>query len=176
MSEGDPRAADRLLEVLYEDLHRVATALFRQERANHTLQPTALVHEAYLRLIHQDHITFDDEANFLALAATTVRRVLIDHVRKSRAEKRGGGLRRVTLSGLPQDSPMSDLDLLALDEALERLRQLDPRQAAVVELKFFGGMTDQAAAGVLGVSDRTVRGDWAHAKKWLKRELSEDSA
>ena len=166
-----PADQERLLEVLYGELRRTAGRLMARERAEHTLQPTALVHEAWLRLVDQDTIAFADRAHFLGIAARCMRQVLVDHARGRAAAKRGGGWGQVTLDEALLAGGGDDLELLALDEALARLAHLDERAARVAERRIFGGMTVAEIARDLGVSRRTVDGDWATARLWLTREL-----
>ncbi len=155
----------------YAALHELAESHFRRQPASHTLQPTALVHEAYLRIA--GGAAPKDREHLLALASRAMRQILVDHARRKHAAKRDGGGHRVTLSGL--DSGPAVWDVLELDEAIERLEQLDPRQARIVELRFFGGLTVEQAAAALGVSDRTVYLDWQMAKAWLSREFGADA-
>ncbi len=168
-ASGDALAVERLSSLLYDELRALAERYMRRERSNHTLQPTALVHEAYLRLIGTG-IAFQNRAHFLALAARTMRRVLLDHARRRAATKRGGGVERVTLADVAAADSRT-LDLIAVDAALERLAQIEPRQAQVVELRFFGGLEIEEAAEVLGVSKATVKRDWRFARAWLAGEL-----
>jgi RNA polymerase sigma factor (TIGR02999 family) len=171
---GGDDAADRLLAVIYDDLHAQAARAMRREGGEHTLQATALVHEAYLRLVGQRHVDWKNRAHFFAIAAQAMRRVLVDHARGRLAEKRGGGVEKVTLSEAGAASHDNDaIDVLALHDALERLAVLDPDQARVVELRYFGGMNIDETAETLGVSAATVKREWAVARAWLKRELSE---
>jgi RNA polymerase sigma-70 factor (ECF subfamily) len=171
---GEEDAANRLLAVIYDDLHAQAARAMRREGGEHTLQATALVHEAYLRLVDQKHVDWKNRAHFFAIAAQSMRRVLVDHARGRLAEKRGGGVEKVTLSdaavGVNDDDAV---DVLALHDALERLAALDPDQARVVELRYFGGMNIDETAEALGISAATVKREWAVARAWLKRELSE---
>ena len=155
---------------LYGELHRIAEGVFRQQ-AGHTLQPTALVHEAYLKLAKHDTDRWRSRTHFLASAAQTMRKILIDYHRYRNAQKRGGGADRTTLSGLPLSRGLAEVDVVALDDALQKLEELDPRQGRVVQLKFFGGLTTQEIADHLEVSVTTVEGDWRHARAWLLREL-----
>lgn len=170
---GDATALDRLLPLVYDDLHRVAGGQLARERSGHTLQPTALVHEAYLRLVEVHHVAWQDRAHFLALAATTMRRILVDHARKRRAAKRGGAAVGVTLVEEVVGSPGPEVELLALDEALIALAELDPRKSRLVELRYFGGLTIDEAAEALGVSPSTVKSDWQMARAWLFNRLRE---
>jgi RNA polymerase sigma factor (TIGR02999 family) len=169
-SNGEEAAKSHLLEVVYGELRRLARARLRRERADHTLSPTALVHEAYVRLIDQQRVQWQGRAHFFAVAARIMRRILIDHARAHRAAKRGADIRipaaRAEGVALPRD-----LDVLALDEALDRLAALDRRQSELVELRFFGGLNVEETAEVLAVSPVTVKRDWALARAWLYREL-----
>lgn len=169
---GDEQAGERAMELVYGELKRVASAYMRSERADHTLQPTALVNEAFLRLAHGAPVEWNDRSHFLRLAARSMRRVLTDHARRVKAAKRGGGakesLEEVSLAAAGPDL----VRLLALDEVLGRLARLDPRQAQVVELRFFAGLTVAETADVLDLSPVTVKRDWRCAKAWLKRELA----
>ena len=168
---GDASETAELTEVLYGELRRIAAGYLRSENAGHTLQPTALVHEAFLRLSGQ-HVQWNDRTHFLAVAANTMRRVLVDHERKRSASKRDGGL-RVTMDESVPDAGGDDraLELLALDDALVRLASLDPRTARVVELRFFGGLGVEETASVLEISPASVKRDWSFARAWLGREL-----
>lgn len=163
-----------LLEMVYQELRRLAADCLRRERPDHTLQPTALVHEAYMRLAELDRIEWRDRTHFYAAAAGAIRRVLVDHARGHRAAKRGGGWHRITLTGLGSAGTANGIDVLALDEALCRLATFDQRKARVVELRYFAGMTIAETARTLGVGTTTVDDDWAFAKSWLRRELAED--
>jgi RNA polymerase sigma-70 factor (ECF subfamily) len=170
---GDPAAGEKLLPVVYAELHRRATAAMRRENEGHTLQPTALVHEAYMRLVDQHRVAWQNRAQFYGIAAQIMRRILIDHAREHLAEKRGGGARAVTLSGVePAADSDGEVDVLALHEALERLAVLDARQAKLVELRYFGGLNIEETAEALEVSPATVKREWATARAWLKRELA----
>ncbi len=169
----DPPTANRLFEVVYDELHRLARKRLANERVNHTLQPTALVHEAYLRLVDQTRVDWRGRTHFFAIGASIMRRILIDHARKHNRKKRGGGWARVTLDDRVAIARQTDFEADALRNALEKLGELDPRQARIVELRFFGGLTVSEVAEVLKVSKRTVEGDWTHAKAWLRRELGE---
>lgn len=169
--EGDSAALDLVFPRVYEELKRLARAQLAQERPEHTLQPTALVHEAYLRLIDQHSADFTDRACFFGLAATMMRRILVNHARDRQAQKRGAGAVVITLSAA-ENQPAEDIDLLGLHEALDGLALLDARQARVVELKFFAGMEVEEIAALLEVSPATVRRDWTMAKMWLGRALA----
>lgn len=171
-----PRAtAEQLIPLVYDELRRLARGFLARERRDHTLQPTALVNEAYLRLVDQSRVNWRGRSHFRAVGARMMRRILIDHARRRGGQKRGGGRHRVRLgdSLLRAPDPEVDLpELLSLNDALERLAGLDGRQARVVELRFFGGLTTAEIAESLGVSERTVEGDWKHGRAWLRRELS----
>lgn len=170
---GDRAALDRLMPLVQSELRRAARTALRRERPGHSLQPTALINEAYLRLVDQRSAGLNDRAHFVGLAAEMMRRVLVDHARARAAQKRGGGAERVSL-GRAMDRPSErTVDLLCLDEALLRLARLDSRQARVVELRFFGGLSVDETACLLGVSSATVKRDWATARAWLYRELDE---
>jgi len=165
--QNDKRALDQMLPVLYRELHRLAAAYLSREATGHTLQPTALVHEAYLRLIDQRHVNWRNRAQFLGLAAGMMRRILVSHARDRVARKRGGGAERVSLSLVESPSGRPDVELIALEEAMTRLAALDERKARVVELKFFGGLTVEEIAEVLEISGATVEREWAFARAWL---------
>lgn len=171
---GDRAALDRLMPLVYEELRRLAGGYLHRERRDHTLQPTALVHEAFLRLVDQRRIQWQSRAHFLALAATLMRQLLISHARKQRAAKRGSGGPRLTLLEADLAVPERDMNLLDLDRALSALAALDTRQARVVELRYFGGMTIEETAEVLAVSPATVKLDWSLARAWLLRELQRE--
>lgn len=169
---GDREAAERLMERVYDELRRLARRRLSGERAGHTLQPTALVHEAYMKLAGQ-RVDWRSRAHFFALAATAMRRILVSHARKRRAAKRGGGALTLTLDEGLAGGGERDLDLLALDRALAGLAALDPRQARIVELRYFAGLTIEETAEAVGVSPATVKLDWQMARAWLHRELGE---
>lgn len=172
-SQGDSNALDRLIPLVYDELHRIAERCFRQERSNDTLQPTALVNEVYLRMVNQRGVTWQNRAQFFGIAATNMRRILVERARARNAEKRGKGgykLDLTDLSDIPDDR--SHPDLLALDRALDELASFDAQQSRIVECKFFGGLSIEETAEVIGVSPATVKRDWALAKAWLFRELS----
>ncbi len=168
---GDRAALDAMASAVYEELRTLAASYMKRERAGHTFQPTALAHEAFLRLMGQRAIPHDDRAHFMALAAQAMRRILTDHARRRGAAKRGGDPVRVTLSGLAAAD--ADFDVEALGDALEKLATLDERKARVVDLRFFGGLSIEETADVLGVSPATVKTDWAFARAWLHRALTE---
>jgi RNA polymerase sigma factor (TIGR02999 family) len=165
-------ALDRLVPLLYEDLRRLAAGYMRHESPGHSLQPTALVHEAYVRLIDQRQVHWRNRAHFFGVAAGMMRRILVDHARSRRADKRGGGWDRVTLVEDQVAGGAEEIDLLALHESLERLAAFDPRQMRIVELRYFGGLTIQEVAEVVGISEATVVRDWTIAKAWLRADLS----
>jgi RNA polymerase sigma factor (TIGR02999 family) len=170
IEQGDPHAAEQLLPLVYAELRKLAAAKMAQESPDHTLQATALVHEAYLRLVGEDAPrAFRDRRHFLAAAATAMRRILIDQARARRTEKRGGDCRRVPLEDHAAAAP--DPELLALDEALQRLAERDPLQARLVELRYFAGLTGDQAADVLGISSSTADRHWAFARAWLQTEI-----
>ena len=171
-SVGDRAALDRLMPLLRDELHRLAERQIRAERPGHTLQATALVHEAYLRLVDQAGVPWQIRAHFLSLCAQLMRQILIDHARKHRAVKRGRGADALPLDEALVYAPERSAELLALDEALTRLSQADERKGRVVELRFFGGLSNTEMATVLGVSENTVLRDWAFARAWLQHELA----
>jgi RNA polymerase sigma factor (TIGR02999 family) len=172
--EGDQAAAARVFPVIYEELRRLARRQLRREAVGHTLSTTALVHEAWLRLIDQTRVRWNERAHFMAIAATAMRRILIDHARSHRSLKRGGRLERVPIDSI--DLAMEDRAelLVALDDALARLGEYDARQARVVECRFFGGMTEEETAEALGIGLRTAKRDWSKAKSWLYQEIYPD--
>jgi RNA polymerase sigma-70 factor (ECF subfamily) len=167
---GEAGAADRLANVVYDELHRLSRAAMRRENAGHTLQPTALVNEAFVRLVDQRNITWQNRAHFFAVAAQTIRRILVDHARRRRRLKRDHGV-RVTLDEAIAEAPTRSLDLISLDEALTRLHELSPRQGRVVELRFFGGLDIEQTAQALDISPATVKRDWTFARAMLLRLL-----
>jgi RNA polymerase sigma-70 factor (ECF subfamily) len=168
---GDENAARRLIPVVYQELRRLAGRYMREERRDHTLQPTALVHEAYLRLVEQAGVDWQNRAHFLGIAAQMMHRILVDHARGHARMKRGGEQIRVPLEEAIV-LPVNDGQLLALDEALHRLAKIDPRQSRIVELRFFGGLSVEETAEVLGVSPKTVKRDWSVARAWLHAEVA----
>ncbi|MEP6730462.1 MAG: sigma-70 family RNA polymerase sigma factor [bacterium] len=172
---GDKSAFEQLLPAIYAELHRQASRAMRREGHEHTLQPTALVHEAYLRLVDQRRAQWQNRAQFFGVAAQVMRRILVDHARAQHAAKRGGALQQVTLGDAAQASASQDdsaLDVLALHDALDRLAAIDPEQARLVELRYFGGMNIEETAEALGVSPATVKREWVVARAWLRRELT----
>lgn len=172
-SDGRREALESLMPLVYEDLRRMAGGYMRREPAGHPLQPTALVHEAYVRLIDQRQVKWRNRAHFFGVAAGMMRRILVDQARLRRAEKRGGGWERVTLvdDDVAADGP-DIVDVVALHESLERLAAFDPQQERIVELRYFGGLTIEEAAEVLGISAATVVREWTIAKAWLRADLS----
>jgi RNA polymerase sigma factor (TIGR02999 family) len=169
---GDAAAFDALVPLVHEELRRVARAYMARERPGHTLQATALVNEAYLRLIDVKHVRWQNRAHFFAMSARVMRRILVDFARAHGNDKRGGGLQRVSLDGQALLAPQAEEDVVALDQALQELEKVHPRKSQVVELRFFGGLTFEEAAEALHVSLDTVKRDWRFAKVWLLRELS----
>ena len=170
-SSDGPGTPEKLLPLVYAELRRLAGSYMRRERPDHTLQPTALVHEAYLRLIRNTQMTWRDKTHVLAMAAIEMRRILVDHARKKRAEIRGGGWTRVSLSGAAGAADEGMADVLEIDLALGKLAEHDERQGTIAVLKIFGGLETKEMAEYLGVSERTVRGDWHEAKGWLRDAL-----
>ena len=168
---GSAKAGEELLPVVYGELRALAGAYMKSERPDHSLTPTAVVHEAYIRLIDNDRIDWQGKTHFLAMAAIQMRRVLVDHARARGAEKRGGDRVRITLDSGVALIPGEAIDVLALNEALEKLERLSPRQASVVELRFFGGLSIKETAFRRDISERTVKEDWRFARVWLRREL-----
>ena len=171
-SSGDQRAFDGLVPVVYDELRRIARRYMEQESSGHLLQTTALVHEAYIRLIDASRVHWQNRAHFYAVSANLMRRILVDYARPYKYAKRGGGTRTLSLDGEAMLSPERAPDLVALDEALNSLATLDPRKSRVVELRFFGGLSVDETSEVLRVSPRTVLTDWNFAKSWLLRELT----
>ena len=175
MSETKPGASgppnEELLAGLYEELRDLAAHHLRNERPGHTLQPTALVHEAYIRMRARDGVALQGRTHFLAVASIAMRRVLVDHARARLAQKRGGGVTHVTVTEENAISEDRTQDVLVVDASLERLAAEDPKAARIVEMRFFAGMTEAEIAGVLGVSDRWVRQQWAFARAWLRRDI-----
>ena len=168
---GDQAALDKIIPLVYDELHRLAHICMMGERPEHTLQTSALVNEAYLRLIDAKEVDWKDRAHFLAISANVMRRILVQFARSRAARKRGGGALKVVFDEATVPVAERGADLAALDDALTALADIDPREAKVVELRFFGGLSEKEAGEVLGVSDRTVRQDWNHAKAWLLGEL-----
>jgi RNA polymerase sigma-70 factor, ECF subfamily len=171
-SDAAAAAPDHLLPLIYGELRRLAASYLRRERPGHTLQPTALVHEAYVRLLNQRHVDWSNRAQFMGLAAVMMRRILVNHARDRVAEKRGGGAEHVPLTLAGQGIGAAEVNLLDLHEALERLGQSDRRKAQIVELKFFGGLTTDEIAEALRISSATVERDWKFARAWLHDAVS----
>ena len=172
MKGGDKSAAEKLLPLVYNELHRLARSYMQRERSDHTLQPTALINEAYLRLEKQGAAPFQNRAHFLAICALLMRQILVEYARNRSRVKRDGG-DRVTLDGLAFKS--RTVDMVALDDALNELAKLDAQQSRIVELRFFGGLSVEEASDVLGLSPRTVKRHWASARAWLHRQISATS-
>ncbi len=170
-SNGDPDALARLMPVVFEDLRQMAESHFVRESPGHTLQPTALVNEVYLKLLGPRTVQWQSRAQFFAFAATLMRRILVDHARARKTGKRGGEITKIALDNVLEEPLEEDLDLLALDDALSTLAELEPRQSQIVELRFFGGLTVEETAEVLGISPRTVKRQWRLARIWLFRQL-----
>jgi RNA polymerase sigma-70 factor, ECF subfamily len=173
LSKGDKSVIERLMPLVYDELHRRAAGYMRKERANHTLQPTALVHEAYLKLVQQRESNWKNRAHFLAVAAQLMRRILIDHARARLSSKRGGELEIVSLDEASQFRTDTPAGLLSVDDALTKLEKLDPRQGHIVEMRFYGGLTVEETAEVLSVSSRTVEREWTLARAWLYAQLKD---
>lgn len=171
-SDGDRSALDQLLPLVYDELRRLARSYLRRHPQQSVLQPTVLVHEAYLKLINQQQVGWQNRAQFFGLAAKVMRDLLVDHARYVQADKRGGKNFSVSISEADRVGQQRDFDLIALDEALNRLAALDPRHSQVVEMKFFAGLTIEETAEALGVSHATVERDWSLARAWLHREMS----
>ena len=169
---GKREALEALLPLVYDELHRQAERYMRREAPGQTIQATALVHEAYLRLLREKHTRWQNRAHFCAIAAGSMRQILVERARARRAAKRGGAWHRITLTDVTGASAGAPIDVEALDEALERLAAMSPEQARLVEVRFFGGLTIEETAEALGVSPATVKREWASARAWLRRELS----
>ena len=171
---GDKESLDKLMPVVYDELRRQAARYLRREQPGHTLQTTALIHEAYVRLVDQRNVQWQNRAHFFGIAAQMMRRILVDHARTKKRVKRGGSDIRVSLDDATVAVKGQDLDVVALDEALSRLAKIDEQQSRVVELRFFSGLTVEETAAVMAISPATVKRDWSMAKAWLHRELSGD--
>lgn len=169
---GDKAALDQILPIVYEELRKQAARYLRRERVGHTLQTTALIHEAYIRLVDQKNVRWQNRAHFFGISAQLMRRILVDHARAKGRAKRGGSDIRVSLDDKNLIAKAADLDIIAVDEALERLAQIDEQQSKIVELRFFSGLTVEETAEVLKISPATVKRDWSMAKAWLHREIS----
>ncbi len=173
---GDREALDSLLPLVYDELRRIARHYLQGERPGHTLQSTSLVNEAYVRMVAQDFPQWQNRAHFFAVAAQLMRQILVDHARNHRASKRGGDVYKVSLDEAGDQPQATDVDIVALDDALNNLAAMDPQQSKVVELKFFAGLSIEDTAEVLGISASTVKRDWITARAWLYRELDRGSA
>lgn len=171
LTKGNKDAASKLIPMVYDELRRLADGYMRRERGDHTLQATALVHEAYLKLVEQRSVDWQSRTHLFGIAAQVMRRILVDHARGHLRDKRGGGEQEIPIDEALVFAPEKSLELVKLDEALERLTKLDPRQGKIVELRFFGGLTVEQTAELLGVSPKTVKRDWSIAKAWLYSEL-----
>jgi RNA polymerase sigma factor (TIGR02999 family) len=169
---GDSSALANVFPLIYDELRRLAQVQLHREPDGHTLSPTALVHEAYMRLIDYTRMEWNGRAHFMAVAATAMRRILVEHARGHRSLKRGGALQRVSIDSVQLGTEERAELLIAVDEALSRLKEIEPRQAQVVECRFFGGMTEEETAEALGIGLRTAKRDWARAKSWLHREIA----
>ena len=176
LKNGNRDAESRLMPLVYGELRRLAGLYMRGERPGHTLQATALVHEAYLRLVGHEDVDWQNRAHFFGVAANLMRRILVDHARAKQAKKRGGGDQKVSLDQAVLVRPEAPEQFLALDEALERLAKRDPRQARIVELRYFGGLSEEETAEVLEISVRTVKRDWSVARAWLYQQLNPQPA
>src|SRR5437867_1458252 len=172
-NNGRTGALEDLLPLVYAELRRLAAQRLRLERPDHTLQPTALVHEAYIRLVDQRRVRWQNRAHFYGVAAHVMRRILVDRARARKADKRGGAWERVTLVGDKTSNAANDVDVLVLNDALERLAALDAQQERIVELRYFGGLTLDETAAVIGISTATVKREWAIARAWLRAELAD---
>jgi RNA polymerase sigma factor (TIGR02999 family) len=175
-SNGDRQALEKLTPLVYDELRRLAARYLRQERVGHTLQSTALVHEAYLKLVGQNNVRWQNRAHFFGIAAQMIRRILVDYARARKADKRGSGAEKLSLDEAIALPGGQDLDLVALDDALEGLAKIDQRQSRLVELRFFAGLTIEETAEVMQMSLATAKRDWVSAKAWLSREVRRQSA
>ena len=171
-SEGNQSALDELYPLVYDELHRLARRYMSRERKGHTLQTTALINEAYVRLVDQRNVHWANRSHFFAISAQIMRRILIDHARRHAYAKRGGGAQQVSLEEAATITPAQSLELIRLDEALKSLSERDPRRGKVVELRYFGGLNNEEIAGVLNVSENTVTRDWNMARAWLYQQLT----
>ena len=174
--EGNQSALDDLYPLVYDELHRLARRYMSRERKGHTLQTTALIHEAYVRLVDQKNVLWANRSHFFAISAQIMRRILIDHARRHQYAKRGGGARQVSLEEAATVVPDQSEELLRLDEALKSLAEMDPRRSQVVELRYFGGLNNEEIAGVLHISENTVTRDWNMARAWLYQQLTGSGA
>jgi RNA polymerase sigma factor (TIGR02999 family) len=174
LGAGDRDAPARLMPLVYDELRRLASHYLSRERAGHTLQPTALVHEAYIRMVDQTRVSWQNRAHFIAVAACMMRRILVDHARSHHADRHGGYCRRLSLDEAVSFPKGRDLDIVALDDALKDLAMLDPDQSRIVEMRFFGGLTLEETAEAIGISRSTVKREWTMAKAWLYDQLSKE--
>jgi len=174
--DGNQSALDELYPLVYDELHRLARRYMSRERRGHTLQTTALINEAYVRLVDQKNVHWANRSHFFAISAQIMRRILIDHARRHLYAKRGGGAQRVSLEEVAAITPNASRELVRLDEALKSLAEMDPRRSQVVELRYFGGLNNEEIAGVLNISANTVTRDWNMARAWLYQQLSENAA
>jgi len=174
--EGNQSALDELYPLVYDELHRLARRYMSRERRGHTLQTTALINEAYVRLVDQKNVHWANRSHFFAISAQIMRRILIDHARRHAYAKRGGGAQQVSLEEVAAVTPDPGRELVRLDEALKSLAEMDPRRSQVVELRYFGGLNNEEIAGVLKISENTVTRDWNMARAWLHQQLSETAA
>ena len=174
-SDGNQSALDELYPLVYDELHRLARRYMSRERQGHTLQTTALINEAYVRLVDQRNVHWANRSHFFAISAQIMRRILIDHARRHAYAKRGGGAQQVSLDEAAIVTRTAGAELLRLDEALKSLAEMDPRRSQVVELRYFGGLNNEEIAGVLNISENTVTRDWNMARAWLHQQLSESS-
>ena len=174
-SKGEQSALDELMPLVYDELRKLARSYLHRERKNHSLQPTALVNEAYLRMADQKNLSWQERAQFFGMAARLMRNILVDHARNRQAAKRGGELFRVSLSKADRITRKPDVDLIALDDALNRLAEIMPDHSRIVELRFFGGLTIPETAEVLGKSHATVEREWSFARSWLRSEIADEA-
>jgi RNA polymerase sigma-70 factor, ECF subfamily len=174
VSQGNREAVDQLLPVVYDELKQLAAHYMRRESSGHSLQPTALVHEAFLRLVDQERVSYQGKTHFFALGAQAMRRILVDHARAQGRDRRGGNLNRVVFDEEAVFSRSSDEDILVIDDLLTRLAELDSRQAQIVELRFFGGLKVEDVAEAMNLSKRTIEAEWTMARAWLRSQLSEE--
>jgi RNA polymerase sigma-70 factor (ECF subfamily) len=173
MQSGKTGAADELLPMVYQELRRIAGSYMRRERADHTLQATALVHEAYLQLVDQTRVDWKNRAHFFGVAAQLMRRILVEHARSHHAQKRGGDASKLALEEVINYFPQKEMTLVSLDDALHELERMDPRQSRIVELRFFGGLTTEEVSEVMGISTATIEREWRAARAWLHSQLTD---
>ena len=173
ITDGDGKAPEELLPIVYDELKKLASSYMRNEREGHTLQTTALVHEAYIRLVDWKNVSWQNRAHFFAVAAQLMRKILVDYARSHRAEKRGSGVQKIALDEAITFAAENDLDLLALDEALSMLEKIDQRQSRIIEMRFFGGLTIEETAEVMDLSPATITNEWTMARTWLYSRLKD---